>query len=61
VLVLFPKRRADPAGQVARLRARGIKRVWVTPQIPFMVPLLVGFGLAFVMGNLLVGLLGLTG
>ena len=61
VLVLFPKRRTDPTGQVARLQARGIKRAWVTPQIPFMVPLFVGFVLAFVMGNLLVGLLRLTG
>jgi len=61
VLVLFPKRGADPAAQVARLRARGIKRAWVTPQIPFMIPLFLGFVLAFVMGNLLVGILGLTG
>ncbi len=61
VLVLFPKRGADPAAQVARLRARGIKRAWVTPQIPFMVPLFVGFVLAFVTGNLLVGILGLSG
>src|SRR6266571_1026612 len=61
VLVLFPKRGVDPAAQVARLQARGIKRVWVTPQIPFMAPLFVGFVLAFVMGNLLVGILGLTG
>ena len=61
VLVLFPKRGTDPAAQVARLQARGIRRAWVTPQIPFMVPLFVGFVLAFVMGNLLVGILGLTG
>jgi len=60
VLVLFPKRGADSAAEVAKLRARGIERAWFTPQIPFMVPLFVGFLLAFVLGNLLVGILGLA-
>ena len=61
VLVLFPRRGGDPAGDLARLRDAGVDRVWVTPQIPFMVPLFVGFLLAFVLGNVLVGLLGLIG
>jgi preflagellin peptidase FlaK len=41
------------------LRAAGVDRVWVTPQTPFMVPLFGGFILAFVVGNLLIGILGL--
>ncbi|MFQ5553465.1 MAG: A24 family peptidase C-terminal domain-containing protein, partial [Thermoplasmata archaeon] len=33
------------------LRAAGVHRVWVTPQIPFLIPLTVGFLLAFLVGN----------
>ncbi|MEE9267809.1 MAG: A24 family peptidase C-terminal domain-containing protein [Thermoplasmata archaeon] len=33
------------------LRAAGVSRVWVTPQIPFLIPLTVGFLLAFLVGN----------
>ncbi|MFQ5985970.1 MAG: A24 family peptidase C-terminal domain-containing protein [Thermoplasmata archaeon] len=33
------------------LRAAGVQRVWVTPQIPFLIPLTVGFLLAFLVGN----------
>jgi len=58
VLVLFPRRGGDPAQELARLRSAGLHRAWVTPQIPFMVPLLGGFLLAFLLGNLLLGLLG---
>ena len=61
ILVLFPKRGGDPAADLERLRAAGIDRVWVTPQIPFMVPLLGGFLLAVLVGNLLIALLGLAG
>jgi preflagellin peptidase FlaK len=61
VLVLFPKRGGDPAQDLARLRDAGIKRAWVTPQVPFMVPLLGGLFLAFVVGNVLLGFLGWIG
>lgn len=60
VLVLFPKRGGSPADDIAQLRAAGVNRAWVTPQTPFMVPLLVGFLLAFFAGNLLVAVLGLA-
>jgi preflagellin peptidase FlaK len=36
---------------VEALRAAGLRRVWVTPQIPFLIPLTVGFVLAFLVGN----------
>lgn len=35
------------------LRKAGLTEVWVTPKVPFMIPLLVGFGLAFVAGDVL--------
>lgn len=56
VIVFFPSRGGNPAEEFARLRAQGIKRAWVQPKIPFMAPLLVGFLLAFFVGNLLWGL-----
>ena len=57
--MLFPKRGGDRSEDLARLRAAGIDKVWVTPQIPFMVPLLGGFWLAFFVGNVLLGTFGL--
>jgi archaeal preflagellin peptidase FlaK len=60
VLVLFPKRGKDPAHDLERLRAAGIRRVWATPQTPFMVPLLAGFFLAFLAGNLLIAVFALA-
>ena len=40
-----------------RVQALGDERVWVSPKIPFMIPLLVGFVLTFVVGDLLLGAL----
>lgn len=41
----------------ARVQALGDERVWVSPKIPFMIPLLAGFLLAFGAGDLLMGAL----
>ncbi len=57
VLVLFPRRGGDRDAEAAKLRAAGSTEAWVTHQVPFMVPLLAGFLLAFVAGNLLLGFL----
>jgi archaeal preflagellin peptidase FlaK len=57
VLVLFPRRTRDRMAEVDKLRAFGRMRVWAQPQVPFMVPLLAGFLLAFFVGNLLLGFL----
>ncbi len=59
VLVLLPRREKDQAEQVGRLREHGVARTWVQPKIPFMIPLLVGFGMAFLVGNALFVLLSL--
>ena len=37
----------------------GISRVWVTPKIPFMIPLFVGFIAAFIIGDILFYLINL--
>jgi len=51
-LVLRPS--DDDLAQVYdELEKADVKRVWVTPKIPFMIPLLAGFVVAFVAGDIL--------
>jgi preflagellin peptidase FlaK len=57
IAVLFPARRQDESEDIAKLRAAGADRVWVQPKVPFMVPLLAGFLLAFFAGNLMLAFL----
>jgi prepilin signal peptidase PulO-like enzyme (type II secretory pathway) len=58
--VLWPGRsdRAEKARARALevLRARGEPRVYVSPKLPFMVPMLAGLLLAVVVGNVVLGL-----
>jgi preflagellin peptidase FlaK len=51
IIVLFPKKNRQE--DVAALKEMGVGRVWVTPKIPFMIPLTVGFILSVVVGNLI--------
>ncbi len=39
------------------LRSRGVSRVWVTPQIPFLVVMAVGLVAALLAGNVLFDLI----
>lgn len=52
----FPTRAGDYARNLARLQALGVDEVWVTPKIPFMVPLLLGWLVAWTFGDLLMSL-----
>ncbi|MFZ0699194.1 MAG: hypothetical protein WAN74_03265 [Thermoplasmata archaeon] len=45
--------------QATELRARGIARVWVTPQIPLVLFFALGAGLALLLGNVLLDLVAL--
>lgn len=56
VLALFPRRGGDTAAEAERLRASGRDRAWVQPKVPFIVPILGGFVLAFTIGNALLAL-----
>ncbi|MFQ5909469.1 MAG: A24 family peptidase C-terminal domain-containing protein, partial [Thermoplasmata archaeon] len=56
---LFPRRSGDIKEEARKLTEAGYARVWVTPQIPFLVPLTVSFVLSFILGNLLFGLFSL--
>ena len=51
-LVIMPKE-FDATEQLNELEKRGLKKVWVTPKIPFMIPLLIGFVISFFYGDIL--------
>lgn len=53
--LLFPSAMsdADYLANIQRLEASGEQRVWVTPKVPFMVPLLLGFVASFFVGDVL--------
>jgi prepilin signal peptidase PulO-like enzyme (type II secretory pathway) len=45
-------RDVDPGGQVRHMRRAGWKRVWVTPKIPFIIPIFFGTLAAALVGNI---------
>ncbi|HET6403626.1 MAG TPA: A24 family peptidase C-terminal domain-containing protein [Candidatus Thermoplasmatota archaeon] len=56
---LFASRMTDEEVEATfeRVQALGDERVWVSPKIPFMIPMLAGFLAAFFVGDLLMALL----
>lgn len=58
-LLLFGSRlsKEELDGTFDALRAAGRERVWVTPKVPFMVPLLAGFVAAFTLGDVFTAVL----
>jgi hypothetical protein len=60
VVVYFPKKQQDRRAIMQGLRQAGLKEAWVTPQLPFMVALAIGYVLAFIVGNPLMALLQMT-
>ncbi len=55
--VLFPKRGGDVEKEVEGLKEIGREEAWVTPQLPFMVPMLLGLVASFFIGNFVLGLM----
>ena len=43
----------DAAEEFDKFEKKGIIEIWVTPKIPFMIPLLIGFISAFIFGDIL--------
>jgi archaeal preflagellin peptidase FlaK len=43
----------DTEKELEEFERRGIKEIWVTPKIPFMIPLLAGFIASFILGDIL--------
>jgi archaeal preflagellin peptidase FlaK len=54
-LMYMPKN-FDIDEELAEFEKLGINEIWVTPKIPFMIPLLIGFLVSFFLGDLLLQL-----
>jgi len=54
-LMYMPKN-FDVDEELAEFEKQGITEIWVTPKIPFMIPLLIGFIVSFLLGDLLLQL-----
>jgi preflagellin peptidase FlaK len=54
--ILFP--RSDDEGDWEGLRAAGIDRPWVTPKVPFLIPLTLSVPFSLLVGNLLLYIVG---
>ena len=52
VLVMFPKRGGSVKEDLRALKAAGADRIWVTPKVPFIIPMLLGIVFSVVVGNL---------
>lgn len=48
----------DVDEELEEFEKMGIERIWVTPKIPFMIPLLAGFIVSFILGDILFHLMG---
>jgi preflagellin peptidase FlaK len=59
VLVLFPKKIDHES--LKKLKEMGVKRIWVTPKIPFIVFICAGFIISAFIGNLFAAAMGLLG
>ncbi|MCK5560591.1 MAG: hypothetical protein KAJ51_08365, partial [Thermoplasmata archaeon] len=51
--IAFPIKDVELEKELQKFRASGISKIWVTPKIPFIVPITIGIILAVIMGNLL--------
>ena len=47
----------DASDQLTLFEKKGYKEIWVTPKIPFMIPLLAGFVTAFFVGDILTNIM----
>jgi preflagellin peptidase FlaK len=50
---VFPAPSEDIPGDLDMLSAAGLKEVWVTPKIPFLIPITASLLFSFIVGNLL--------
>lgn len=48
----------DIENELKEFENLGIKEIWVTPKIPFMIPLLAGFIVSFIIGDILFNIMG---
>jgi len=49
----FPKEDVDLKVELKKFKELGIKRVWVTPKVPFIVPMTIGLIIGCIVGNII--------
>jgi preflagellin peptidase FlaK len=59
VMILFP-RKTDKES-LKKLKEMDVKRIWITPKIPFIMFITAGFALSVFLGNIFAALMGLMG
>ena len=58
--IMFMPEEFDAIKYIEELENAGRKEIWVTPKIPFMIPLLLGFILAYIFGDILFAIVSLV-
>jgi preflagellin peptidase FlaK len=56
---IYMPKNFDGQEEIAEFEKNNIKEIWVTPKIPFMVPLTIGFVFSFIFGDMLFSLLNI--
>ena len=50
---IFPSSRENPEDDIEKLKAFGKKRIWVTPKIPFIIPVTIAYIFTIFVGNII--------
>lgn len=58
-LIPFPSSDLDLENELKELKNIGVKKVWVTPKIPFIIPITIGLIITAIIGNILFLIIGL--
>ena len=61
IVYLMPRAETNRDDDLSALREAGFSEVWVTPQVPFIVAIAIGYVLSFLVGNVLVGIVRAVG
>ena len=59
IKLLYMPKKFDAEEEYHELEKHGFKEIWVTPKVPFMIPLLAGYIFSFIIGDILSLILGL--
>ena len=59
IKLMYMPKKFDAEDEYHELEKHGFKEIWVTPKVPFMIPLLAGYIFSFIIGDILNLILGL--